>query len=70
MPEDLAAALASDKAAKSFFEILDRANRYAIIYRVNDARRPETRARRIADFVNMLAGGKTLHPLRASSRKK
>jgi uncharacterized protein YdeI (YjbR/CyaY-like superfamily) len=70
IPEDLAAALASDKAAKRFFEVLDRANRFAIIYRVNDAKRPETRARRIADFVKMLADGKTLHPPRAISGKK
>jgi uncharacterized protein YdeI (YjbR/CyaY-like superfamily) len=62
IPEDLALALAANKSAKRFFEVLDRANRYAIIYRVNDAKRPETRAKRIADFVKMLARGETLHP--------
>ena len=58
VPEDLAAALSSHEAAKRSFESLDRANRYAIIYRVNDAKRPETRVRRIAQFVEMLARGR------------
>ncbi len=57
MPKDLAAALTANDAAKRFFEVMDRANCYAIIYRVNDAKRPETRVRRIADFVKMLARG-------------
>jgi uncharacterized protein YdeI (YjbR/CyaY-like superfamily) len=68
LPEDMAAALAASKAAKTFFETVDRANRYAVIYRVNDAKRPQTRARRIAEFVEMLARGETLHPLKASRR--
>jgi uncharacterized protein YdeI (YjbR/CyaY-like superfamily) len=66
VPEDLAAALSSHEAAKRFFESLDRANRYSIIYRVNDAKRPETRAQRIARFVEMLARGETIHPQRGS----
>jgi uncharacterized protein YdeI (YjbR/CyaY-like superfamily) len=45
-----------------FFETLDAANRYAIVYRVQDAKRPETRARRIEKYVAMLAEGKRLHP--------
>lgn len=61
-PQDLLAALASNKAALRFFEALDRANRYAIIYRVGEAKRPETRAKRIAKFVQMLARGETIHP--------
>lgn len=64
IPADLAVALAANGAAKRFFEGVDRANRYAILYRVNDAKRPDTRARRIADFVEMLARGETLHPLK------
>jgi uncharacterized protein YdeI (YjbR/CyaY-like superfamily) len=64
IPEDLAAALASDASAKRFFDKLDKANRFAIIYRVNDAKRPETRTRRIAEFIEMLARGQTLHPLK------
>jgi uncharacterized protein YdeI (YjbR/CyaY-like superfamily) len=66
VPEDLAAALSSHEAAKRFFETLDRANRYSVIYRVNDAKRPETRAQRIAQFVEMLARGETIHPQRGS----
>jgi uncharacterized protein YdeI (YjbR/CyaY-like superfamily) len=66
VPEDLAAALASHETAKRFFETLDRANRYSIIYRVNDAKRPENRAQRIAQFVEMLARGETIHPQRGS----
>jgi uncharacterized protein YdeI (YjbR/CyaY-like superfamily) len=62
VPADLQAALDGDPAARAFFATLNAANRYAIIYRVNDARRPETRARRIAKFVAMLAAGEQLHP--------
>lgn len=61
-PDDLAAALEAEPRAKAMFEILTSANRYAILYRLNDARRPETRVRRIAEFVAMLARGETLHP--------
>ncbi|MEU6532210.1 YdeI/OmpD-associated family protein [Streptomyces sp. NPDC046928] len=62
VPDDLAAALAAEPAAAEFFETLDRQNRYAILYRVQDAKRPETRARRIEKFVAMLAKGEKLHP--------
>jgi len=62
VPDDLAAALAANPAAESFFATLDGANRYAVLYRVQDAKRPETRARRIATFVQMLAEGRKLHP--------
>jgi uncharacterized protein YdeI (YjbR/CyaY-like superfamily) len=68
IPYDLAAALASNKSATRFFDVLDRANRYAIIYRVNDAKLPETRARRITHFVKMLACGERIHPLKPSKR--
>jgi uncharacterized protein YdeI (YjbR/CyaY-like superfamily) len=68
VPEDLAAALASHETAKHFFEALDRANRYSIIYRVNDAKRTETRAQRIAQFVEMLARGETIHPRTGAQR--
>jgi uncharacterized protein YdeI (YjbR/CyaY-like superfamily) len=62
VPEDLAAALAADERASAFFHTLDSANRYAILYRIADAKRPETRARRIAAYVAMLAEHKKLHP--------
>jgi uncharacterized protein YdeI (YjbR/CyaY-like superfamily) len=62
VPADLQAALDAEPAARAFFTTLNAANRYAIIYRVNDAKKPETRARRIARFVAMLAAGEQLHP--------
>jgi uncharacterized protein YdeI (YjbR/CyaY-like superfamily) len=62
VPADLQAALAKDAAAREFFATLDRNNRYAILYRIQEARRPETRARRIAKFVAMLAEGRKIHP--------
>ncbi|MBV1703444.1 MAG: YdeI/OmpD-associated family protein [Hyphomicrobiales bacterium] len=68
VPHDLAAALASNESAARFFETLDRANRYSIIYRVDDAKKPETRIRRIAQFVDMLACGETVHPRKGSQR--
>ncbi|MFJ4005033.1 YdeI family protein [Streptomyces sp. NPDC090023] len=62
VPDDLATALNADPAAAEFFETLDRQNRYAILYRVQDAKKPETRARRIEKFVTMLAKGEKPHP--------
>ena len=64
LPADLSVAIAAVPAAQAMFEKLDSANRYALIYRVNDAKRAETRARRIQQFVAMLARGETLHPLK------
>jgi uncharacterized protein YdeI (YjbR/CyaY-like superfamily) len=64
VPPDLARALARAPRARAFFETLDSANRYAILYRVETAKLPETRARRIEDFVGMCARGETLHPPR------
>jgi uncharacterized protein YdeI (YjbR/CyaY-like superfamily) len=62
VPEDLAAELARNDAARAFFETLSGANRYAILYRIGDAKRPQTRAKRIATFVEMLAARETIHP--------
>jgi len=67
VPSDLAAALARNERARAFFETLDAANRYAILYRVTTAKRAETRAQRIATFVTMCAEHRTLHPVRAKS---
>jgi len=64
VPPDLARALARDAKARAFFEALDGANRYAILYRVQTAKRPETRARRIQTFVELCARHETLHPPR------
>jgi len=61
VPDDLEAALAANPAAAAAFATLDSRNRYAILYRLQDAKRPETRARRLERFVAMLARGETLH---------
>jgi uncharacterized protein YdeI (YjbR/CyaY-like superfamily) len=62
IPADLAAALAADPKARAMFEILSRQNRYAVLYRIETAKRGETRSRRIKQFVAMLARGETVHP--------
>ena len=62
VPDDLRAALAKNAKAAAAFETLSSQNRYAILYRIHDAKRPETRARRIAQFTEMLARGETPHP--------
>jgi uncharacterized protein YdeI (YjbR/CyaY-like superfamily) len=62
VPEDLARALAANPRARAFFATLDSANRYAILYRIGAAKRPETRARRVAAFVAMLSEHKKIHP--------
>lgn len=66
VPDDLAAALAASPRAQAMFAILTSQNRYAILYRVAQAKRPETRARRVADFVAMLDRGETVHPQKRS----
>ena len=62
VPEDLARALAANERASAFFATLDSANRYAILYRISAAKRPETRAKRIDTFVAMLSEHKKIHP--------
>ena len=62
VPPDLARELDRNPAARAFFDTLTGVNRYAILYRIQDAKRPETRARRIATFVAMLAEQRTIHP--------
>jgi len=55
VPDDLLRELEKNEQAREFFSELDRRNRYAILYQIQDAKRPETRARRIARYVTMLA---------------
>lgn len=62
VPEDLARALAASPRAQAMFQTLTAANRYSIVYRVQSAKRAETRARRVEQFVEMLARGETFHP--------
>jgi uncharacterized protein YdeI (YjbR/CyaY-like superfamily) len=64
VPDDLTRALRANAAARRAFAGLDSQNRYAILYRIHDAKRADTRARRIAQFVDMLAEGRTIHPRR------
>lgn len=61
VPQDLLDRLDRSPVAQSFFASLDAQNRYAILYRIQDARKPETRARRIDTFIGMLERGEKLH---------
>lgn len=61
VPPDLQAALDARPRARSFFAQLDGANRYAVLWRVQTAKRPETRSRRIEALVEMLARGGKIH---------
>lgn len=61
VPADLQAALDQSPAARAFFATLTGANRYAILYRIGSAKKPETRVRRIAEFISMLERGETVH---------
>ena len=61
VPEDLLAALEAEPNAKAFFATLNAANRYAVLWRIQTALKAETRAKRIAQLVAMLARGETVH---------
>ena len=61
VPADLQRALDANPAAAKFFATLKGANRYAILYRIGSVKRPETRARKIAEYVTMLERGETIH---------
>jgi uncharacterized protein YdeI (YjbR/CyaY-like superfamily) len=62
VPDDLAAAFAANAVAAEFFSTLDSTNRYAILHRLQTAKKPETRARRLAQFVEMLTEHRTIFP--------
>lgn len=62
VPPDLIQALTAEPKAQAMFERLSRRNRYAILYRIATAKRADTRARRIEQFVTMLARGETIYP--------
>lgn len=61
VPADLQNALDANPHAAKFFAALKGANRYAILYRISSVKRPETRARKIAEYVAMLERGETIH---------
>jgi uncharacterized protein YdeI (YjbR/CyaY-like superfamily) len=65
VPADLQLALDGNPKAKRVFAKLDATNRYAILYRIHTAQKPETRANKIAKYVQMLARGETIHPSKA-----
>ena len=62
VPRDFQAALDDNARARAFFEKLDRANRYAVLWRIQTAKKEETRARKIREFVGMLERGEKIHP--------
>jgi uncharacterized protein YdeI (YjbR/CyaY-like superfamily) len=62
VPEDLRRELEKNDKARRFYATLDSTNRYAILYQIQDAKKPETRARRIEKYVAMLAEQKKLYP--------
>jgi uncharacterized protein YdeI (YjbR/CyaY-like superfamily) len=62
VPDDFQAALDRSAPAKVFFDTLDRANRYALLFRIQTAKKAETRARRIRQFVLMLQNHEKIHP--------
>lgn len=62
VPDDLQRELDARPDAKAFFSRLSSQNRYAILFRLEEAKKPETRARRLAKFVAMLEAGETIYP--------
>ena len=60
VPEDFQRALDAEPAAREFFESLGNTKRYSFLYRIGDAKRPETRSKRIAEYVELLREGRTL----------
>ena len=69
VPSDLAAALAAHPAAQETFDNLSRVNRYSVLYRIETAKRSETREQRIERLVEMLGRGETLHPQARPTRR-
>jgi len=61
MPEDFLKALSKNKKAKTFFESLNKTNTYAIAWRLQTAKKPETRAKRMKIILEMLENGKKFH---------
>lgn len=70
VPDDLQAALEASPKAKAFFATISASNRYAVLWRVQTAVKPETRARRIAKLVEMLGNGEVVHIFRPKAKAK
>jgi uncharacterized protein YdeI (YjbR/CyaY-like superfamily) len=69
VPGDFQAALDGSPRARDFFQTLDSANRYAVLFRIQTVKRAETRARKIREFVEMLERGGKIHESRSKSRE-
>src|SRR6185437_4361968 len=69
VPPDFERALNASSKAKAFFSELDSANRYAVLFRIHNVKKAETRARKITQFIEMLEKHETIHPRRAKSAK-
>jgi len=65
VPDDLRDALAASPRAQAMWDVLNRTNRFAVLYRIQEAKREETRARRLSQYVDMLARGETPYPQKA-----
>ncbi|MFI7213290.1 YdeI family protein [Micromonospora maritima] len=65
VPADLLAAIAEVPAAQAMFDVLTKTNRFSLVHRLNAVKRPQTRERKIAEFVAMLARHETIHPQKA-----
>jgi len=65
VPDDLAAAVATDPAARAMWDVLTSQNRYALLWRLTQIKRADTRVRKVAEFVAMLARGETIYPQKA-----
>jgi uncharacterized protein YdeI (YjbR/CyaY-like superfamily) len=70
VPGDFQAALAASPRARDFFEALDGANRYAVLFRIQTVKKAETRARKIQEFVEMLERSEKIHPPRKTRRTR
>jgi len=69
VPADLMAAIVADSAARAMFEVLTKANRFALIHRLNSVKRAQTRERKIGEFVAMLARHETIYPQKTKPAK-
>lgn len=71
VPEDFQRVLDASPRSQEFFRTLDSANRYAILFRIQNAKKPETRARKIEEFIRMLENHERIHaPRRGGSKSK
>ncbi|HYW55460.1 MAG TPA: YdeI/OmpD-associated family protein [Polaromonas sp.] len=69
IPPDLQAALDAQPGASDFFATVSAQNRYAVLFRLQTAKKPETRVRRVGQFVSMLARGETIYPQNSAKKK-